>query len=221
MTVLQRLNAAAEVRPSDGFCVFQPTAVTREDVVEFDFKPVVFNGPERAPGLSTNLFVVVEGRLSFRRDLYQSEDLLATHSFSTRAAYFRQKGNGADHIYGAHYDFALDELGHPVFHSQMRSLNDMWVHVMKHYELDGMSDDRIDGILRTVRVPTAQMDVFSFFVQLCADHLLFGQSGPEERDAFSVLLKKSAFMKGAGYQAVRLSNEPARSCYRACHWYPQ
>lgn len=219
-TALERLSGAAEVRPSDGWTVFQSAASTADNVVEFNFGPAVFNVPERATHLNADLFVAVEGRLGFRRDLYNSEDILATNTFSTKAAYFRRKQDGAEHIYGAHYDFTLDELGHPVFHSQMRSFAEMWASVIREYEINGLAEDRVEGILRTVRLPTAQMDVFSFFLQLCADHLLFGNSGPDERAAFNLLLDKSAFIRGAGYQAARLATDAARSCYRARHWYP-
>lgn len=219
-TALGRLNAAAEVRPSDGWSVFRAVPGPPSNVVSFDFGPAVFNVPERATDVSADLFVAVEGRLAFRRDLFNAEDVLATDGFSTRAAYFRQKGADADHIYGAHYDFALDELGHPVFHSQMRSFAEMWAAVNEHYGTGGVASDRVRGILQTVRVPTAQMDVFSFFLQLCADHLLFPNSGPDERSAFNVLLEKSSFIRGAGYQAARLATDAARSCYRARHWYP-
>lgn len=219
-TALSRLNSIAEVRPSDGYRVFRPLLDPPTNIVEFDFGPAVFNVPERADYVSAELFVAVDGRLAFRRDLFNAEDTLATDSFSTRAAYFRQKGNGADHIYGAHFDFALDELGHPVFHSQMRSFSEMWAAVNAHYVTNGAADDHISHVLRTVRVPTAQMDVFSFFLQLCADHLLFRNSGPDERAAFNLLLEKSSFIRGAGYQAVRLATEAARHCYRARHWYP-
>jgi hypothetical protein len=219
-TALGRLSAAAEVRPSDGWSVFRAVPGPASEAVEFSFGPAVFNVPERATHASANLFVAVEGRLAFRRDMFNSDDILATDKFSTTAAYFRQKANGSDHIYGAHYDFALNQLGHPVFHSQMRSFAEMWAAVNEQYGIGGNADDRVKGILQTVRVPTAQMDVFSFFLQLCADHLLFPNSGRDEREAFNLLLKKSSFIQGAGYQATRLASEAARNCYRAQHWYP-
>jgi hypothetical protein len=75
-------------------------------------------------------------------------------------------------------------------------------------------------MLRNVRVPTAQMDVFSLFVELCADHLLYEQSGPEEREAFNSLLHRSAFCRGAALRLPQLATEEARACYRARHWYP-
>jgi hypothetical protein len=219
-TALGRLSPAATVRPSNGWNVFQPLPGPPGNVIEFSFGPAVFNVPERATHVSADLFVVVDGRFGFRRDIFSADDILATDKFSTRAAYFRLKAQGAEHIYGAHYDFALDELGHPLFHAQMRSFVEMWSAVNEQYSIGGVATDRVNGILQTVRMPTAQMDVFSFFLQLCADHLLFQNSGPDERAAFNSLLEKSAFIRGAGYQAARLATEAARSCYRARHWYP-
>jgi len=219
-TALGRLNDAATVRPGNGWNVFQALPGPSNNIIGFNFGPAVFNVPERANHVNADLFIVVDGRIAFRRDLFEAEDILATDSFSTRAAYFRQRGNGADHIYGAHYDFALDELGHPVFHAQMRSFAEMWGAVQEQYDIAGDANDCVLGILQTVRLPTAQMDIFSFFLQLCADHLLFANSSTEERAAFNLLLDKSSFIRGAGYQAARLATEAARTCYRARHWYP-
>jgi hypothetical protein len=217
---LSRMNSAATVRPYGGWAVFRPPTSAPRDNITFDFGPAVFNLPERASHVDADLFVVVSGQIAFRRGLYKDQKLLATDSFSTRAAYFRLKGNGADHIYGAHYDFSLDELGHPVFHAQMRSFVDMWESVIEQYNIDVAPADKVLGILQTVRLPTAQMDIFSFFLQLCADHLLFSKSGKEEREAFNTLLTTSSSIRGAAFQTERLSTEDARSCYRARHWYP-
>lgn len=218
-TALGRLNSTATVRPENGWNVFRAVPGTAGEVVGFDFGPVVFNVPERATDVSANLFVAVAGRLAFRRSEFNTEKVLVTDSFTTKAAYFRKKNDNADHIYGVHYDFALDELGHPVFHCQMRNYPEMWASVNKHYGIDGHVTDCLNGILKTVRVPTAQMDVFSFFLQLCADHLLFRNSGRDERVAFNSLVEKSSFIRGAGYRAARLTSGAAGSCYRACHWY--
>lgn len=218
---LAQLSSTAQVKPDNGWNVFGLVAKAPDNVVEFGFGPAVFNVPERANHVSADLFIVVEGCFGFRRDLFRADnDTLTTDSFKTRAGYFRLKGNSAEHIYGAHYDFALDELGHPLFHAQMRSFVDMWAAVSEQYSIDAMVTDRVNGILQTVRVPTAQMDIFSFFLQLFADHLLFPHSGPEERAAFNSFREKSSFIKGAGFQVARLATQAAWSCYRARHWYP-
>ncbi len=220
LTVLQQLRPAASVRPANGWELFRFGTGNDASIVEFDFGPAVFNVPERAASIGVDLFVAVDGRLAFRRDRFVAERRLVTHSFGTRAAYFRKKPSGSEHIYGAHYDFSLDELGHPVFHSQMRSFVEMWNTVEENYCAGIVGDDRVRGILQAVRIPTAQMDVFSFFLQICADHLMCPDSGCDERTAFNGLVESSSLIQGAGNQATRLASESANSCYRACHWYP-
>lgn len=214
-----RLHPAAEVRPSDGYAVFRPVEGSSPAIARFDLSQVVFNLPERADHLSTDLFVVVEGRLSFGRQDFRELDILATQEFGTKVAYFRRSPTSLTHVYGAHYDFSLNEVGHPVFHGQVRSYLELSEKVKACYGVDQTVDDRVNGLLRTVRVPTAQMDIFSLVVQLCADHLLYTHSGPEEKAAFNSLLQKGAFCQGAAFQVPRLQTEEARTCYRTRHWY--
>jgi hypothetical protein len=124
-------------------------------------------------------------------------------------------------VFGAHYDFALNEIGHPVFQGQMRSFAEFGAHIREHYGINDPVEDVVRGVLNRVRVPTAQMDVFSLVIQICADHLLYKEAGPEETDAFKALLRKSKFCKGAGFQVPSLTSDDARTCYRARHWYPE
>lgn len=216
------MSMAVAVRPDDGWRVFRVTDETNEDPMTFEILPVVLNIPERASHRSNDLFVVVGGVIQFRRSDCLSELPLLTYSFKTRVAYFRVKRGSAEHIYGAHYDFAPNQLGHPVFHSQMCDLVGMWTHVEEQYEFAGITpENRIRGILGTVRVPSAQMDVFSFLLQLFADHLLSFQSGTQEKARFNDLLNKNSFLRGAGAQAPHLTTSSALSCFRASHWYPE
>jgi hypothetical protein len=217
---LTRLQSTAEVRPENGYDVFQFWETGSTTVATFELLPVVFNLPERGDDHNNDLFVVVKGRLSFDRKEYSERDILATHDFGTQVAYFRRTSAGLNHVYGAHYDFALDEIGHPVFHGQMKSYLDLADHVKTQYSVQGDVTDLVNGLLRNVRVPTAQMDVFSLFIELSADHLLYEKSGPEEKDAFNSLLNRSVFCQGAAFQLPRLGTEEARTCYRARHWYP-
>jgi hypothetical protein len=214
------MKNAATVDPEDGWAIFQSLPSADQNAVKFEISPVIFNVPERAYHVTSDLFVVVEGQLAVRRDRYVNDGLLATDSFSTRAAYFRLTVDGPVHVYGAHYDFALDELGHPIFHSQMRSFAELWASVEERYGIGGPVKDHVSGILQNVRLPSAQMDVFSLVLQICADHLLLADSSPDERTAFNELLEKSTFLKGAGFQAIRMTTEAASSCYRSRHWYP-
>jgi hypothetical protein len=218
---LERLHSTAEVRPADGYMLFRQVEAASPDLASFVLSPVVFNLPERADDTSTDLFVVVEGRISFERETFSKRGTLATHDFGTKVAYFRRSLRSLDHVFGGHYDFSRSELGHPVFHGQLRSYPGLAESVKAYYSIDQavIINDCVKGLLRTVRVPTAQMDVFSLFVQLCADHLLYINSGPEEKAAFNSLLRGSAFCQGAAFQVPRLETEEACTCYRARHWY--
>ncbi|WP_144023053.1 hypothetical protein [Burkholderia sp. AU15512] len=220
VAALNKFNAAAEVRPENGDSVFSEDPDAGDGIIAFDLKPVVFNLPERADNYSTDLFIVVGGRLSVRQDSVDKDVALLTHDFSTRAAYFRRTKKALIHVYGAHYDFALNELGHPTFHMQLRSFADLASLVRERYVVPDDFQDNVDGMLRNVRLPCAQMDFFSFFSQLCADHLIFKDSEKEVRAAFNQLITKSSFLRGAGARSERLVDEAAHGCYRSSHWYP-
>ena len=102
----------------------------------------------------------------------------------------------------------------------MRSFSSFSDYIAERYQVDVPVRDPVKDLIRTVRLPVAQMDVFSLFVQLCADHLMSATSGPEERDAFNALVQNGGFCQGAGFQIARLATDEARTCYRARHWYP-
>jgi hypothetical protein len=215
----ERLHSAAGIRPVDGYALFRQVEAASPALVRFEVSPVVFNLPERATHVNADLFVVVKGKLSFERKQFVEEDILATHDFGTEVAYFRRSSKSLDHVFGAHYDFSLEEVGHPAFHGQIRSYLELSDTVKSRYNVDQTAVDYVRGLLRTVRVPTAQMDVFSLFMQLGADHLLYRKSGPEERAAFNSLLQRGAFCQGAAFRVPGLETEQARTCYRARHWY--
>jgi hypothetical protein len=218
---LPRLHPAAEVKPVDGYAIFQTATSESPDVASFEIRPVVFNFPERGSHRENDeLFVVVKGRLSFGRQELMETGRLVVHDFGTQVGYFRRKNHALTHVYGAHYDFALDEVGHPVFHAQMSSFLELSACIVEQYGYDGEAHDSVAGVLRSVRVPTAQLDAFSLFVQICADHLIFSKSGPEEKAAFNSLVAKSMFCQGAAGRVARLSTDEARVCYRAPRWYP-
>lgn len=219
---MARLHSAAEVRPDDGNEVFRVVDSPMPELVAVELEPAVFNLPERGDDSTTDLFVVIRGRMSFMRQGATKIRPLHMHDFGTEIGYFRRKSAGLVHVYGAHYDIAVNEVGHPVFHAQMRSFTDFSTHIRKQYTITGEDNlDHVKGILKTVRLPTAQMDIFATIVQLMADHLLYSGSGGEERKAFNDVLVKSNFCKGAGHRSPQLSSHEARGCNRAHHWYPQ
>ena len=218
---LQLLAQYASASPNDGWTIIQPVETPETpDIVKFELVPVVFNVPERADDGKPLLFVVASGWLELNRPEYRNTGALVTHEFATRAAYFRWKHDRLYHVYGAHYDVAFDELGHPTFHSQMRSFHDYAAHIRTQYNIEDEIEDKIDGVLRNVRLPTAQMDFFSFLLQMFADHLLIKGSTPEEKAAFNSLLARSEVLKGAASRSARLTADIARLCFRAMHWYP-
>jgi hypothetical protein len=218
--VLERMSPGASVSPSDGWAIIHDAPASSNDLIKFVLEPVVFNVPERGNHSNAGLFIVVEGWLEVRRADFAANSELVTHAFATRAAYFRSHANELEHVYGAHYDVTVDELGHPVFHAQMRSFLELGSHVRTQYQRTDAFVDKVDGVLRNVRVPTAQMDFFSFTLQVFADHLLVRQSGKEVKEAFNTLLQKSEFLRGAAVRSARLSTEAARLCLRSRHWYP-
>jgi hypothetical protein len=190
-------------------------------VTTFEFQPVVFSLPERAGG-TNDIFVVASGIVSLDRHYYEQNGLLRTVSFASRVGYFRQKGEYVQHVYGAHYDFSKDELGHPIFHAQLRSLAEFASAIGQYSGGEVTLEDGGDymkGVLKTVRVPSAQMDVFSLFLQIIADHLLWRNSSDADKSAFSDLLTKNRLIQGAAAQVQRLQVPPANKCYRSVHWY--
>lgn len=225
VAAMQKLQPGAMVRPPDGWTIF-----SRVDHIagKFELTPVVFRLPENTrvgtrslrSDVVMDLFVVVAGSITVRPDEANRKSLI-TDAFKTRVAYFRQRPQGLSHVYGAHCDFALNEVGHPIFHSQLRSFCEYAEYVREHYDIGGdVDEDLVRCLLQNVRVPTAQMDVFSVFLQLCADHLLGKWSGDRQKQAFDDLVKENRFLRGAASQAPHMTSQAAATCYRANHWYP-
>jgi hypothetical protein len=61
----------------NGYDVFQFLETGSATVATLELLPVVFNLPERADHLNTDLFVVVKGKLSFDRREYSERDVLS------------------------------------------------------------------------------------------------------------------------------------------------
>ena len=79
--------------------------------------------------------------------------------------------------------------------------------------------DLAAGLLRNVRMPTAQMDVFSVITQIGADHLVSETSSLEVRAAFGKLREACDFFMGAAGRLAYLNSMGASHCYRSTHWY--
>lgn len=217
---LARLNNQAEVKPRDVNAVMVERDEQDDSSVAYRLKPVVFRIPERKS--TSELFVVVRGDLSFEIAAFRNEGKLVTTFFSTQVGYFRRQGQSLTHIFGVHYDFTPDHFSHPAFHAQMTDLSELAPEIFRQYsavtDLELVS--KVAGVHGRVRVPTAQMDVFSVFLQVYADHLVHENSGPEEKTAFKALLGEASFCVGAARSIPRLRAERAAECYRSNHWYP-
>lgn len=218
VAALAKMSQGSAVRPASGSEVFRYNEVAGNGL-EVTITPAVFNLPERANNSTTNLFVVIEGRITFA-DSPTGDGRATTGTFSTRVGYFRTKRESVQHVYGAHYDFEESQPGHPVFHAQIASQVHLWESTSSSNALSiGPDDDLVTAILRNVRVPTAQMDVFSVIIQVCADHLIASSSPDEVRRAFEDLRASCDFFSGAAARLPYLNSEPAISCYRSNHWY--
>jgi hypothetical protein len=81
------------------------------------------------------------------------------------------------------------------------------------------NEDHVQPLLRNVRTPSAQMDIFSVIAQICADHLIHEKSGIEVRQAFAKMRSECNFFIGAAHRMTYLNADVAPICYRSTHWY--
>jgi hypothetical protein len=206
-----------EVRPADNFKQFEvENAQVEAGVLKFDVNPVTFFVPERA-GQPPSLYITVRGRI-YLDQAAAAKGALVTVRFATEVAYFRDRKEGLDHIYGAHFDYELNKVGHPLFHAQMQSYPERVSIVRDEFGIDeGNDNNHVDKVLRTVRVPTAQMDFFAFLVQICADHLIHHDSDKKDLEAFADLRETTKAIRGVG-QLLPILNKAL--CMRGIYWYP-
>lgn len=219
MTFMQRMYQASDVRPKKSEDIFKIQADTTGDEVTVIVDPVVFKVPERAPASARKLFIVVKGWLTFKGPFANQEPLRAD-SFGTSVGYFRIKSESLLHTYGVHYDCDENGFGHPVFHAQMKSQIGLLEEINRLFPTNWTACDRVKEILRNVRTPSAEMDIFSVFLQICGDHLIYQGSGRHEKAAFSNLLESCGFFTGAAERMPNLHQKTAPPyCYRSRHWY--
>ena len=197
---------------------FRVSTNAENHIVNLSVGPVVLNVTERPRHSAANLYIVMEGWISFDNNDVKNPPF-QTKNFGTRVAYFRRKKNRFEHTFGAHYDMDEFDYRHPVFHAQMRPYASAVEHVRNLFSHDFEIEDCMNQILRNVRIPTAQMDVFSVLIQICADHLIEQHPAPETTLAFENLKSTASFFIGAGNTIEYLNSLPASSCYRSRHWY--
>ena len=213
---LERISNSSTVHPTlyEIFSFDQP----EPDLVNLNVGPMVVNVSERANRPTrVNLFIVVEGWLNL--SVSDQNTTVQTNNFGTRVAYFRNKRCHLEHIFGAHYDMDENDSRHPIFHAQMDCRVSDSTHIYKYFSQNWEIKDKMNGVFRGVRIPTAQMDFFSVFTQICADHLVGTQPTQATADAFENIKSASNFLLGAGNKINYLNTPPASSCLRATHWY--
>ena len=215
---LRRMDHASNVRPQAPDQIFTADEPAPDGTLKIHCGPAALKLAEKA-GSNSSIFVGVEGSISIN-ETGQADVPFFTTDFETRVAYFRLKGAEVAHVYGVHYDMDITGAGHPVFHSQFGSMTQLYESVCEHLRVDGHLKDCAGHILRNVRTPTAQMDFFSVFTQLCADHLMQAShpTGQVTR-AFKKIRTACDFMLGAAYKIPELNSETAARSYRSVHWY--
>ena len=219
---MKKMNQAIEVRPSKSDQVIRVDETVTNGVVKFDCGPAVFKLCEKANRIP-NMYVVVEGSICVRKS-GAANGSFETMSFRTKVGYFRSKGDRLEHVYGAHYDMDERGDGHPVFHAQLGPEEDLAAAIREQFHLDAKIEvvDHVGTILRNVRTPSAQMDFFSVFTQLCADHLMSANPAGSHRkvtEAFDRVRKACDCLLGAAHRLVYLNDGKAPKCYRSSHWY--
>jgi hypothetical protein len=196
--------------------VFKPGSHV-DDLVEIIVEPIVLQVPERRNSGKPNLYVVLTGRLAVEGPDFRAP--LKTRTFATRVAYFRQRHGELEHVFGIHYDMDEGRSDHPVFHAQVCPLLGLGGHACEAFNLTADITNAMGPILRNVRMPSAQMDIFAAVTQVCADHLLGEGSGDVEQRAFDELRKNCDTLVGAAHRLAFLNGALAAGCYRSTHWY--
>ena len=213
---MRQMYPACDVRPHDGHDVFRFQKANDKGVV-CEVKPVVFLLPERASQTQPNLFVGVKGWLSFDGGAESGE--LRLRSFGTNVGYFRSKKNALDHVFGVHYDIDESSVSHPVFHGQIGPQTEFVGWINEYYRGEWLALDKVGCLLRNVRVPCAEMDVFSVFLQICADHLVDGYSARRQRSTLTRLRDSCGLYLGAANRMAGLICGSEHLCFRGIRWY--
>lgn len=216
MASMRRMYQFCEHRPDDFHAVFQAVAGEANEV-KFNIAPVVFAIPERL-GKTHKLYIAVDGWLSFESEGIK-DGPLKTKAFGTHVGYFKARGTNIEHVFGAHYDLDESSPGHPVFHAQLQDMSEMAGHVCRNFRLNGEVENSFRPQVRNIRIPCAQMDVFSAILQMCADHLVIKGVDGEVAQVFANMCGKSNYFIGAAHRISYINNAAASGCFRSWHWY--
>lgn len=213
---LRALYNGADVCPKSFHDVFSIQPSKHLGCVCIDVRPVVFRMPERASHSVPNLYIGVKGQVHV---FPLADSRLVVKEFGTSVGYFRNRSTGVDRVFGVHYDLDESTRGHPAFHAQMKPQNDLFDAACGYYGLSGDGQDYVRNVLRSVRIPTAEMDVFSVFSQIVADHLIDHQSGTRALRAFDEVCRECGFLIGRASEVSRFGSLGHSHSYRGPKWY--
>ncbi len=211
---VKAMGASCAVRPNQAGDVFH---YTDGDPIVVTIQPVTFLLKEKPYSVQPELYVVVEGGISFRLDEGGKFRAVRSH---TRVGYFLRSQGALAHVYGVHYDFDDELIAHPIFHSQMAPMMDLSKNINTAWkEKLTVTSNHVKHLLANVRVPTAQMDAFSVFLQLCSDHLVNSKSVRAQTSAYQAALRACSFYQSAYPDIPRLQAAVDQKCFRPHHWY--
>ena len=217
---MRALDPRVTIKPKAAADIFViDDAVTNG--IHFDIRPIVLTVPQKITNKSDRcLYIVIKGRIVFESK--QRNGQFETSSFATNIGYFRETQDKSEHVYGAHFDFTPGSVAHPVFHSQMATHLDLFQKVREHHQnvMELQPDaDRMERVLRNVRLPTAQMDFFAVLLQVCSDHLINDTSKNAKQSEYEKLRKAALFFRGYGTGHPGLLKSTDTQCHRSPHWY--
>lgn len=218
---LKAVNQTVEVRPNgfDKLLSFARSPQGTPTTYRYRLEPLVLRVVERPNKTVPDLYIVIKGDIDL--DLSEASPRLVW--FVTQVAYFKRSPHRQrlEGVFGAHYDFEPDANNHPVFHAQLTDCAELRPVLDEQFRLTMDSfENHTTGMLRQVRLPSAQLDYFAVLVQIAADHLLRHDAGSEEQDAFERLGSSCESVPSASEGLTRYDCSDAAYCIRGPHWYP-
>jgi hypothetical protein len=216
------LDNGVMVKPKDGWTVLAPVYNADPAEASFEITPVLFVVPEVKGEPNSDLYVVLKGLITMDANAFTPNGELKMIHFGSRVAYFRQTAEGFEHLFGAHYDVSLDEVGHPAFHMQIDSYAELLGIISAEFGSEQtLTADHMKGVPKRIRIPSAQLDTFTVAIQIIADHLIDTTSSQTDLSKFNSLIAKARKLQGVGRLIPRLHTPSVYECYRGIHWYPQ
>lgn len=179
--------------------VFRHVAVCKisEDhnntILTASFDNLSYRAESRRQSSGKNISVAIVGQLADRGDqaLITTSELTG---YGTQITYWKEDPedlNESEALTGFHFDFRSNDAceiqpAHPVFHAQHEPLAaEKWY---QYHDKEFVPKAQPRNVIRTIRIPTPQMDIFSCVVMVIADHLV--GNGAEANSIFKKYIDK-------------------------------